>query len=875
MLDLIVASTYGLLRRVRVCPPVQAPRPPGGLPSPVPAPTTDTPPPHNHHDSNNIFAMGHGSFHAGDFNDELASLINPQSNERSTQSPDNNHSSNNQGGDGGYRPPPHTHNIFDISAPHSHHHHQQHPSSVSSTSSSFPSHFSLPSASSNNGNGNGSSTGSPGSIGATDTGNAPQPGPQYHFNSTLPALNSSMRYDPHPPGGQGGYHGMPSPSSFRRAGRRARGWVSARFFFFWTWAWSRPIALVACHLVLLLRSPTPFPRVSPTLPSLPSPSCTSLLFFTLPIFFALFSFLFLFSFSFLSLNLPRPKLLQPHPPPPTPTTTPPPARPHAHDTYKAQWVAEQHLPPPRPVPQAIVIPGGGNNGANRGSPYAQGWFGVNGDYPHATPDSLPSLTSLPSLPSLGSLNSIASLNSPHAHHGAMGAMGSTRRMDMGGTWGARIRCIVRILDIMDTTAEAGDTWGARIWGDVRAWWVSSSPPFFPPPPPSLLFRSTTIMNANGSYGSPVEAKFGGMGLNSIGGMGNGMGGVGVGMGGLGLGVGEGEGWVGWGWGLVSVLCTLGLPGSLGSNGLNGSSSLNGSLNGGSGGNGNGNGNAGGGAGESKAESKASLLAHEKRRRRRESHNAVERRRRDNINEKISELATLIPECLLEGGAQGQGQSPGSPDDALLSPTSGGNGAGDWPLVLPGTKKETDDDGKDGKEGAVVKANKGMILRKSVEYIRYLQQLVAAQGARNRELEEQLKGFRGSSGSASPPSIGGLGLSATSNSTGDGMDNDFGHMGGMGGGWSGMLAPMPEGEDEELHELANGNGNEGMEVDGEEKRGRRAKRSSTNGVEKAAVEKGAAKTKSPTKGAAGRKVKKVQEVDEDEDDSDLSEDGMEV
>ena len=42
-----------------------------------------------------------------------------------------------------------------------------------------------------------------------------------------------------------------------------------------------------------------------------------------------------------------------------------------------------------------------------------------------------------------------------------------------------------------------------------------------------------------------------------------------------------------------------------------------------------------------------LIANEKRRRRRESHNAVERRRRDNINEKISELATLIPECLLD------------------------------------------------------------------------------------------------------------------------------------------------------------------------------------------------------------------------------------
>lgn len=46
-----------------------------------------------------------------------------------------------------------------------------------------------------------------------------------------------------------------------------------------------------------------------------------------------------------------------------------------------------------------------------------------------------------------------------------------------------------------------------------------------------------------------------------------------------------------------------------------------------------------------------MIANEKRRRRRESHNAVERRRRDNINEKISELATLIPECLLDPNGQ--------------------------------------------------------------------------------------------------------------------------------------------------------------------------------------------------------------------------------
>ncbi|KAJ6572295.1 hypothetical protein B0H19DRAFT_1133235 [Mycena capillaripes] len=172
-----------------------------GFHLPSPPPSTDTPPP-NH----DIFHMGHG-FHPGDFNDELASLINPQSNERSTQSPAGyegsaNNNANANTSDDGYRPPPHTHNIFDISAPHSaqHHHH----GSASSTSSSFPSHFSLPSASNP---ANGSSTGSPG-----PDGNAPQPGPQYHFNSTLPALNSSMRYDPHPPG-PGGY--MPSPSSFR------------------------------------------------------------------------------------------------------------------------------------------------------------------------------------------------------------------------------------------------------------------------------------------------------------------------------------------------------------------------------------------------------------------------------------------------------------------------------------------------------------------------------------------------------------------------------------------------------------------------------------------------------------------------------------
>ncbi|KAB5592874.1 Retrograde regulation protein 3 [Ceratobasidium theobromae] len=109
--------------------------------------------------------------------------------------------------------------------------------------------------------------------------------------------------------------------------------------------------------------------------------------------------------------------------------------------------------------------------------------------------------------------------------------------------------------------------------------------------------------------------------------------------------------------------------------------------------------------------KQAQILSEKRRRRRESHNAVERRRRDNINEKISELSTLIPECLLT-------DNPAAPNKDMLD--------------------AVDEEGT--REGP--KANKGMILRKSVDYIKYLQQLVRAQASRNRELESQLSHYRG-------------------------------------------------------------------------------------------------------------------------------------
>lgn len=62
-------------------------------------------------------------------------------------------------------------------------------------------------------------------------------------------------------------------------------------------------------------------------------------------------------------------------------------------------------------------------------------------------------------------------------------------------------------------------------------------------------------------------------------------------------------------------------------------------------------------------------------------------------------------------------------------------------TVPHAKKEVLEDPTTPIEGGVVKANKGMILRKSVEYIRYLQQLVDAQANRNRELEQALSAYR--------------------------------------------------------------------------------------------------------------------------------------
>lgn len=121
--------------------------------------------------------------------------------------------------------------------------------------------------------------------------------------------------------------------------------------------------------------------------------------------------------------------------------------------------------------------------------------------------------------------------------------------------------------------------------------------------------------------------------------------------------------------------------------------------------------------------RAALLT-EKRRKRRESHNAVERRRRDNINDRITELASLLPEVLLEQANNGNDDVPGSPGtplQAILSPAPGSS----LPLPSLGTSPSTPTllagahmaQGVGAAAVAASKPNKGIVLAKSVEYIR--------------------------------------------------------------------------------------------------------------------------------------------------------------
>ncbi|KAG6900228.1 hypothetical protein C0993_001047 [Termitomyces sp. T159_Od127] len=245
-----------------------------------------------------------------------------------------------------------------------------------------------------------------------------------------------------------------------------------------------------------------------------------------------------------------------------------------------------------------------------------------------------------------------------------------------------------------------------------------------------------------------------------------------------------------------------------------------------------------------AADKQAMLANEKRRRRRESHNAVERRRRDNINEKISELATLIPECMLDVAsaapaanpvprtASPAADDPASPLDWKKEPGDAHSGSGTPPPPSAAAASASATAGPDGV--GIVKANKGMILRKSVEYIRYLQQLVEAQGARNRELEAELKVWRG--GATPAPGA----HAAEGQQEGHAMDLAWnaGAAYAPNGAFFG-LPSMPEGGEEGADDDEGEGEGSGMDVEAEAERN--AERGRTRGVSAVGNKKGRKKS----------------------------------
>ncbi|TKA62832.1 hypothetical protein B0A49_12465 [Cryomyces minteri] len=133
----------------------------------------------------------------------------------------------------------------------------------------------------------------------------------------------------------------------------------------------------------------------------------------------------------------------------------------------------------------------------------------------------------------------------------------------------------------------------------------------------------------------------------------------------------------------------------------------------------------------------------KRRRRRESHNMVERRRRDNINERIHDLAQLVPQHRLEDEKirkHLQNNSPLSPSitatgmsppqaTSLLAGGSGRRAAGN---ITQGLPVEDKDKGP----------NKGDILNGSVTWTRDLMWLLHTKIQQESELEQYIVSLGG-------------------------------------------------------------------------------------------------------------------------------------
>lgn len=141
---------------------------------------------------------------------------------------------------------------------------------------------------------------------------------------------------------------------------------------------------------------------------------------------------------------------------------------------------------------------------------------------------------------------------------------------------------------------------------------------------------------------------------------------------------------------------------------------------------------------------------ERRKRRRESHNLVERRRRDTINERIAELASLLPEAmLLDAIAHSQGGGNNSkvvqvavPEEILSRLNSAGRhemGGGSTLDILSLASAPANSETL---ALAQARPNKGIILRKSVDYIRALQEFIEQQGKHARMLREEVERVTG-------------------------------------------------------------------------------------------------------------------------------------
>jgi len=121
-------------------------------------------------------------------------------------------------------------------------------------------------------------------------------------------------------------------------------------------------------------------------------------------------------------------------------------------------------------------------------------------------------------------------------------------------------------------------------------------------------------------------------------------------------------------------------------------------------------------------------AEARRSRRRLSHNEVERRRREVINEKIQELETLLPPQMIANAiAVRDAEGGGEPEDEEGTVTTGKKGK-------PGKKK--------GKKTAMPeKLCKGTVLCLTVELVKQMSAMIDASGCREQELQQTIQQLR--------------------------------------------------------------------------------------------------------------------------------------